>query len=160
MLKLLADMITPAPLYAANANPVVNMDKGCCICLQYLYLINLYCFVDRVDNAFDTQGVISVTSNIIPGLFSQMMHKRNAELNSNLQELMAWLFCEPNPVPLNTAMAMCGLIKPVFRLPYVPLNREKREQGAKLLQQVQEHIPGCKDIQVLNDDDFSIVSKY
>ncbi len=41
MLKLLADMITPAPLYAANANPVVNMDKGCCICLQYLYLINL-----------------------------------------------------------------------------------------------------------------------
>lgn len=116
--------------------------------------------MDRVDNAFDTQGVISVTSNIIPGLFSQMMHKRNAELNSNLQELMAWLFCEPNPVPLNTAMAMCGLIKPVFRLPYVPLNREKRGQGAKLLQQVQEHIPGCKDIQVLNDDDFSIVSKY
>lgn len=120
----------------------------------------LRCFMGRVDNAFDPQGVISVTSNVLPGLFSQMMHKRNAELNSNLQELMAWLFCEPNPVPLNTAMAMCGLIKPVFRLPYVPLNREKREQGAKLLQQVQEHIPGCKDIRVLNDDDFKIVSKY
>lgn len=89
-----------------------------------------------------------------------MMHKRDPELNSSLQQLMAWLFCEPNPVPLNTALAMCGLIKPVFRLPYVPLNRQKREEGARLLQQVQEHIPGCKGVQVLNDEDFVIVSKY
>ncbi len=159
MLKLLADIIACAPLYAANVKPScshVNMIT--CFCFTYSR-----CFKDRVDNAFGVgvmQGVISVTSNIIPGLFSQMTHERNAELNNNLQELMAWLFSEPNPVPLNTAMAMCGLIKPVFRLPYVPLNREKREQGAKLLQQVQEHIPGCKDIQVLNDDDFRIVSKY
>lgn len=156
MLKLLADIIACAPFYAANVKPSCshgNTITGFC----FTYLRG---FVDRADNASDMQGVISVTSNIIPGLFSQMMHKHNAELNSNLQELMAWLFCEPNPVPLNTAMAMCGLIKPVFRLPYVPLNREKREQGAKLLQQVQEHIPGCKDIQVLNDDDFRIVSKY
>lgn len=101
-----------------------------------------------------------MTSNLIPGLFSKMMQHEDAELNSSLQELMAWLFCEPNPVPLNTAMAMCGLIKPVFRLPYVPLNRERREQGAKLLSKVAEHIPGCKDVRVLNDEDFVIVSKY
>ena len=88
------------------------------------------------------------------------MKQADPELNQSLQELMAWLFCEPNPVALNTALAMCGLIKPVFRLPYVPLNREKREAGAKLLQKVQEHIPGCKDVQVLNDEDFKIVSKY
>lgn len=106
------------------------------------------------------QGVISVTSNLIPGLFSKMMQQENAELNESLQELMAWLFCEPNPVPLNTALAMCGLIKPVFRLPYVPLNKERREYGAKLLRKVAEHIPGCKDVRVLNDEDFVIVSKY
>ena len=88
------------------------------------------------------------------------MKQRDPELNQNLQELMAWLFCEPNPVPLNTAMAMCGLIKPVFRLPYVPLNREKREAGANLLQKVQEHIPGCNDVRVLKDEDFTIVSNY
>ena len=88
------------------------------------------------------------------------MHHQDPELNSSLQQLMAWLFCEPNPVALNTAMAMCGLIKPVFRLPYVPLNREKREEGAKLLRQFQADIPGCQDIQVLNDEDFTIVSKY
>ena len=81
-----------------------------------------------------SQGVISVTSNLIPGLFSKMMHQRDPELNSNLQQLMAW--------------------------PYVPLNRQKREEGARLLQQFQEHIPGCKGVQVLNDEDFIIVSKY
>lgn len=112
------------------------------------------------DSTIGLQGVISVTSNIIPGLFSKMMHQPDPELNSTLQQLMAWLFCEPNPVALNTAMAMCGLIKPVFRLPYVPLNREKREEGAKLLQQVQKHIPGCHHVRVLNDEDFTIVSKY
>lgn len=39
---------------------------------------------------------------------------------------------------------MCGLVRPVFRLPYVPLSREQRERGAALLRKVQEHIPGCK----------------
>lgn len=126
----------------------------------------IMCWSGNDDEAHDGrhnhggQGVISVTSNIIPGLFSRLMKQADPELNQSLQELMAWLFCEPNPVALNTALAMCGLVKPVFRLPYVPLNREKREEGAKLLQKVQEHIPGCKDVQVLNDEDFKIVSKY
>ena len=39
---------------------------------------------------------------------------------------------------------MCGLVRPIFRLPYVPLSREQREHGAKLLRAVQQHIPGCK----------------
>jgi hypothetical protein len=39
---------------------------------------------------------------------------------------------------------MCGLVKPVFRLPYVPLSQEQRKRGAVLLRQVQQHIPGCK----------------
>jgi len=56
---------------------------------------------------------------------------------------MDWLFCEPNPIPVNTAMAMCGLIKPVFRLPYVPLRKDQREVGAKLLENFKEYIPGC-----------------
>lgn len=106
------------------------------------------------------QGVISVTSNMIPGAFAAMMQHPDPELNQSLQQLMAWLFCEPNPVAVNTAMAMCGLIKPVFRLPYVPLSRDKREEGAKLLQQVIHLIPGCKEVRVLKDEDFIIVSKY
>lgn len=73
---------------------------------------------------------------------------------------MAWLFCEPNPIALNTALAMCGLIKPVFRLPYVPLNKQQREYGAGLLRRVQEHIPGCQDVRVLEDDDFVLLAKF
>ncbi|KAL4450580.1 hypothetical protein ABPG77_000936 [Micractinium sp. CCAP 211/92] len=106
----------------------------------------------------NAQGVISVTSNLIPGLFSKLMTQRDDELASSLNDLIAWLFCEPNPVPLNTALAMCGLVRPVFRLPYVPLSREQRERGAQLLQAVQEHIPGCKEVRIMEDDEFKLIA--
>ena len=125
---------------------------------EYCHILSLVPAVSSLGTC--VQGVISVTSNLIPGLFSTMMHQSDPKLNSSLQQLIAWLFCEPNPVGVNTAMAMCGLVKPLFRLPYVPLNREQREAGAVLLRQVQQHIPGCHDIQVLDDDDFAVLSKY
>jgi 4-hydroxy-tetrahydrodipicolinate synthase len=109
---------------------------------------------------FGGQGVISVTSNIVPGLYSHMMHQRDDKLNESLQDLIAWMFCEPNPIPVNTALAMCGLIKPVFRLPYVPLNKARRQEGCRLLEKVADHIPGCKDIRPLEDEDFVLVSRY
>ncbi|KAI8107377.1 hypothetical protein M9435_002408 [Picochlorum sp. BPE23] len=106
------------------------------------------------------QGVVSVTSNIIPGLFSSLMESRDDEQNEKLQELIAWLFCEPNPIPINTAMAMCGLVKPVFRLPYVPLSKEQRQKGAELLRAVIDDIPGCSDIKVLEDSDFTLLAPH
>ncbi|WIA36598.1 hypothetical protein OEZ86_007886 [Tetradesmus obliquus] len=107
---------------------------------------------------FGSAGVISVTANVIPGLFAKMMHgSPDPELNAKLQDLIGWLFCEPNPIPLNTALMMCGLVRPVFRLPYVPLSREEREKGAKLLRAVQEHIPGCSEVRVMEDDEFLLV---
>eukprot|EP01024_Parvocaulis_polyphysoides_P017804 TRINITY_DN1784_c0_g3_i2.p2 TRINITY_DN1784_c0_g3~~TRINITY_DN1784_c0_g3_i2.p2 ORF type:complete len:268 (-),score=42.63 TRINITY_DN1784_c0_g3_i2:1107-1838(-) len=109
---------------------------------------------------FGGQGVISVTSNLVPGLFSSMMKEQNDNLNNSLQELMDWLFCEPNPIPVNTAMAMCGLIKPVFRLPYVPLRKDQREVGAKLLENFKEYIPGCQEIRVMEDDEFMLKGMY
>lgn len=53
---------------------------------------------------FGSQGVISVTSNLLPGLFSRLMRTPNQELMNSLQDLIAWLFCEPNPIGINTAM--------------------------------------------------------
>ncbi|GIL82183.1 hypothetical protein Vretimale_7183 [Volvox reticuliferus] len=107
-------------------------------------------------------GVISVTSNIVPGLMHQLMHGHHPEpaLNSSLKELFSWLFCEPNPIALNTALAMCGLVKPVFRLPYVPLNRQQREKGAALLTAVQEHIPGCRGVRVMEDHEFVLIGRH
>ncbi|KAG2493154.1 hypothetical protein HYH03_008577 [Edaphochlamys debaryana] len=106
-------------------------------------------------------GVISVTSNVVPGLMHKLMHgSPDPALNASLKDLMSWLFCEPNPISLNTALAMCGLVKPVFRLPYVPLSREQREKGAVLLRAVQEHIPGCKEVKVLEDSDFVLIGRH
>ncbi len=71
-----------------------------------------------------------------------------------------WLFSEPNPIPLNTALAMCGLARPVFRLPYVPVGRAGRESGAALLRAVQAHIPGCADeVRVMDDHEFVLIGR-
>jgi len=124
------------------------------------------CWSGNDDEAHDARheagatGVISVTSNVVPGLFSKMMTAKDPELNASLTELYAWMFCEPNPIALNTAFAMCGIVKPVFRLPYVPLNKEQREKGAKLLQKVQQHIPGCNEVRVMEDHEFQLVGRY
>lgn len=67
----------------------------------------------------------------------------------------------PPPSPRsNTALMMCGLAKPVFRLPYVPLSRAQREDGAKLLEAVREHLPGVEAIRVMEDDEFKIMAKF
>ncbi len=54
---------------------------------------------------------------------------------------------------------MCGLVQPVFRLPYVPLEKARREQGAALLRAVQQHIPGCKEVKVLEDHEFQLIGR-
>ena len=56
--------------------------------------------------------------------------------------------------------AMCGLAKPVFRLPYVPLSYEQRVRGAKLLEAVAEHIPGVQSVRVLDDADFILIGRH
>jgi 4-hydroxy-tetrahydrodipicolinate synthase len=124
------------------------------------------CWSGNDDEAHDARhshggfGVVSVTSNLIPGLYAKMMREPSKQLNSDLQKLIGWLFSQPNPIPINTAMAMCGLCEPVFRLPYVELSREEREVGVPLLEAVQEHIPGCKGVRALEDSDFTRISTY
>ena len=90
-------------------------------------------------HTYKSHGVISVTSNLIPGLFRELMDQPNPALNESLQPLMNWLFCEPNPIAINTALMMTGAVKPVFRLPYVPLNTQQQEQGVALINQREEH---------------------
>ena len=102
------------------------------------------CWSGNDDEAHDARhihkahGVISVTSNLIPGLFRQLMDSKNDALNNSLQPLMNWLFCEPNPIAINTAMIMTGAVNPVFRMPYVPLNDKQQQQGETLINQLNE----------------------
>uniref|UniRef100_A0A2P2K3U3 4-hydroxy-tetrahydrodipicolinate synthase n=2 Tax=Rhizophora mucronata TaxID=61149 RepID=A0A2P2K3U3_RHIMU len=107
-------------------------------------------------------GVISVTSNLVPGLMQRLIFGgNNPALNSNLMPLIEWLFEEPNPIGLNTALAQLGVIRPVFRLPYVPLPRAKRVEFVNLVKEIgRRNFIGEEDVQVLEDDDFILVGRY
>jgi 4-hydroxy-tetrahydrodipicolinate synthase len=96
--------------------------------------------------ALGADGIISVVSNEIPRLFSDMvryalkgkMEKARA-LHFKLLPLMNLNFIESNPIPVKAALAMMGLIENNFRLPLIPMRddfRPKMEaalKGLKLL---------------------------
>jgi len=106
------------------------------------------------------QGVISVTSNIVPGLMRQLMFDGpNDELNNKMQPLFKWLFQEPNPIPLNTAMMQMGVCQPVFRLPYTYVPKAAREELLELIRDLgAENFYGTdKILKVLEDGDFQHV---
>jgi 4-hydroxy-tetrahydrodipicolinate synthase len=101
-------------------------------------------------------GVISVTSNVVPGLVRKLMFDQDDALNDKLKPLYKWLFTEPNPIGVNTMLMQLGVVKPVFRLPYTHLDKPMREEGIKILESVGiEHTPGSGyKMQVLEDSDF------
>lgn len=119
------------------------------------------CWSGNDDEAHDARhkanahGVISVTSNLIPSVFRELMDNENTQLNNECQQLISWLFCEPNPISINTALALTGAVKPVFRLPYVPLNEKQIEFGLDLMSHFKEHLVGYK-LTKLNQSDFII----
>ncbi|GJT90899.1 4-hydroxy-tetrahydrodipicolinate synthase, chloroplastic-like protein [Tanacetum coccineum] len=110
----------------------------------------------------DATGVISVTSNLVPGLMHELLSNgKNPSLNKKLLPLINWLFGEPNPIGVNTALAQLGVIRPIFRLPYVPLPLAKRVEFVNIVKEIgREHFIGEKDVQVLEDDDFLLVGRY
>jgi 4-hydroxy-tetrahydrodipicolinate synthase len=90
-----------------------------------------------------------------------MFEGKNTELNSKLLPLIDWLFQEPNPIALNTALAQLGVVRPVFRLPYMPLPLAKRIEFVNLVKKIgRENFVGEKNVQVLDDDDFILISRY
>ena len=122
------------------------------------------CWSGNDDQSFDgrhqfgSHGVISVTSNIVPGLMRQLMDKNDAALNNSLQGLMGWLFCEPNPIAINTALMMTGAVPANFRLPYIALTKEQRQEGVNLLSQLADKDIVGSSLSVLNDDDFKYMA--
>jgi 4-hydroxy-tetrahydrodipicolinate synthase len=111
---------------------------------------------------YGATGVISVTSNLIPGLMNQLMFKgKDSELNKKILPLVEWLFREPNPIGLNTALAQLGVVRPVFRLPYVPLPLAKRVEFVNIVNEIgRENFVGECDVMVLDDDDFILIGRY
>lgn len=101
-------------------------------------------------------GVISVFSNVAPRTLRRLLDAKAREMPRDCADLTAWLFSQPNPIPVNTALAMMGLVQPAFRLPYVPLSRAEREQGAALLRRLGLDELGVASVEVLDDADFTV----
>jgi len=121
----------------------------------------MLCWSGNDDQCHDSRhkygavGVISVTSNIVPGLFKKLMTAQDDELNAKLGPLYKWLFADPNPIGVNTMMMMLGAAKPVFRLPYTFVPREGREAAVEMLKSIGlEHCPAFGELKALEDSDF------
>lgn len=89
------------------------------------------------------KGIISVTSNILPNLKSELVHSveqgkfnRARQINEDLYPLNNVLFCESNPIPIKAAMYLAGLLDTLeYRLPLTAPSAEtmkKLEETLKL----------------------------
>lgn len=83
--------------------------------------------------ALGADGIVSVASNEVPDLMSQMTNlalegkwDEARRLHYRLLPLMETNFIESSPGPLKAAMAMMGLLEENFRLPLVPVTDKSR----------------------------------
>jgi 4-hydroxy-tetrahydrodipicolinate synthase len=81
-------------------------------------------------------GVVSVAANLVPDVMARLV---KACLNGSFDEALeiqkryyplmsALMTLDTNPVPIKTALSLCGHCTNEFRLPLVPLSAEKTEQ--------------------------------
>ena len=90
--------------------------------------------------ALGGRGIISVTSNEIPAEMTQIAHlAMDGDFAGARAMQRAWMplmevnFIESNPIPLKTAMAMIGLLEPVWRLPMTPPSAQTRARVEAVL---------------------------
>ncbi len=76
-------------------------------------------------------GVISVASNIVPGVVAKLCElclggsfKEATELYAKYAKLFSALFVETNPIPVKAAMKMLGMDSGLLRLPLSPISEE------------------------------------
>lgn len=86
------------------------------------------------------KGVISVLSNPLPALTSQMCHlymegktKEALDIQLRLLPLVNALFCEVNPIPVKAAMSAMGYGKNLLRLPLTPMEKEHEDKLLSLM---------------------------
>lgn len=97
---------------------------------------DLYIWSGNDDNtvpmmAMGALGVISVASNLLPGALAKLCalclegdYKAASELYAKYAALFAALFIETNPIPVKTAMRLCGLDSGLMRLPLTDMSEE------------------------------------
>lgn len=81
--------------------------------------------------ALGALGVISVASNLIPAVLSKLCalcldgdFSSATEIYRKYAALFSTLFIETNPIPVKTAMRLCGLDSGLMRLPLTDMSEE------------------------------------
>lgn len=102
--------------------------------------------------ALGGRGLICTTSNEIPAEFAQLVERCLAndfagarEIHKKYLPLIQVNFFETNPIPVKAAMALMGLLEPVWRLPLVPPRPETLAKIDQVLESVglaHEHVAG------------------
>ena len=94
--------------------------------------------------ALGGRGVISVASNEIPAEMAQLCHHglrgefdEARAIHRKYLPLMEINFVESNPIPVKAALALMGLLEPVWRLPMVPPKAENLMRIQAVLESLQ-----------------------
>jgi 4-hydroxy-tetrahydrodipicolinate synthase len=96
--------------------------------------------------AMGGHGVISVASNLVPKMVSEMVHKAldgdlpgARDIHYKLFDLYKAIFVETNPGPVKAALAMMSMPAGKLRLPLVEPSEESKEKIRDVLREL--HIP-------------------
>jgi len=91
--------------------------------------------------ALGGHGLVSVVANEIPGEMTDLVQRSLAndfagarEVQRKYMALMEVNFIESNPIPVKAAMALMGLLEPVYRLPLCPPNPASLAKIEKVLE--------------------------
>jgi len=91
--------------------------------------------------ALGGRGIISVASNEIPAEMTKLAQlcltgnfAAAREVQRKYLPLMEVNFIESNPIPVKAAMALMGLLEPVYRLPMVPPKEEPLARIERVLE--------------------------
>jgi 4-hydroxy-tetrahydrodipicolinate synthase len=88
-------------------------------------------------------GVISVTSNILPNKIADLTHAavngdfhEAKKINDKLYTMNKILFCESNPIPIKAAMYIAGLLNSLeYRLPLTAPSKENMKKIEEVIKQ-------------------------
>ncbi len=85
--------------------------------------------------ALGGDGVISTSSNLVPADVVALVRAwragdpvRAREVYYHLRPIFDVLFCETNPIPVKTALALRGMVSDELRLPLTPMSQPAKER--------------------------------
>lgn len=98
-------------------------------------------------NAMGGNGIISVTSNILPNLVNKLqklsaqnLYQEALEIQDILTPIHKAMFCETNPIPIKYATSLLGLCSDEIRLPLCLPSAQSQKNIASAIDSVRKYM--------------------